>query len=254
VLYDPAVAELSEVVQKRFDVLMGRNSRSLRASGAVVLVDIRDPNLEFTLVRLLDEKALLISMPDAVHGASARAGLVEVPYLGGSMRLASGLYRIAAMRGTPLYHLVSAFSEDGPQVTIRADSGLARPGVEDEPIAVAMARQLAVFTKMLAEDPAHWRQWRALVPVPCAVPAPRPGAPWFDPGRFLVLDAGARIWLMCRFSQRTYALPREAHAILFNATDESSFRAAVSGLGLSSEIIEPLIWIIRGTDPHVLVF
>jgi hypothetical protein len=107
--------------------------------------------------------------------------------------------------------------------------------------------------EVVSRDPAQWRQWRALVPVPRSVAARNANEPLFDANRFLVLDTGARVWIMCRQSQRTFAMPRDAYAALVRCPDEPAFRASVSDTALAPDAVASLLLLLRGADPHSLI-
>lgn len=254
VLYDAAIAELNEPLLKRFEVFIGRNTGELRRSGAITLVDIRDPKLEFQLLRHLDENRLVVAMPDAVHGSRTRTGVVELPFLGGAMRVAGGMYRIAAMRGTPLVHVVHAHRPHGPQITVERHASAALASADPAPFAAALAAMLQPFTATLTADPAQWRQWRALVPTPTAPPSARPDGPLFDRERFLVLAVGRRVWILCRQSQRTFALPEDVFAALEQSADERAFRTAVrASAEFPADALEALLLLLKGSDPHAFI-
>lgn len=252
VLYDAAVAELNPALLQRFEILIGRSAAQLRHTGAVTLTDIRDRSLDFHLLRHLDEGRLIVAMSDAVHGSRPRPGAIDLPLLGGRIRVAGGIYRIAGARRTPLLNLALAFADDGPHLAIshHPTDGFASASPAD--FAAAVTHLLAAFSENVARDPAQWRQWRALVPAPVAATPAAPGAPLLDRDRVLVLDTGHLVWLMCRASQRTLALPPAVFRLLASSPDVPAFRDALAQSATPLENLDALLSLLTGRDPHAL--
>lgn|GEM_PF-1949037 len=253
VLYDAAVAELSQVLLQRFEVLIGRSAAELRRSGEVTLTDIRDRQLDFHLLRHLDEGRLIVVMPDAVHGSRPRATAVELPLLGRSVRVTGGIYRIAGLRGTPLLNLALEFDDDGPRLTIERHESVGLAEMKREELAGRVETILGGFLGGVGRNLSQWRQWRALVPAPVVAPPPRPGAPLLDRERILILNTDHHVWLMCRSSQRTLAIESTVFRALEQAADEAAFRAAVVREGLPIANLEELVMLLTGRDPHASI-
>lgn len=94
--------------------------------------------------------ALLDAPPDG------RRDVVSVPFCGRKIGLPSGLVRLAARAGVPIYLYTAALAHDGGMRLLRVEGPLRATDT-----AAAMARVGAALDQAVRDDPAAWHYWGA---------------------------------------------------------------------------------------------
>lgn len=252
ILYDAEVADLTAATRRRFDAFLGTDSQTLESDGTLALLNLHARSLDALIHRHIGEQRWIIVLPDAVHARRARPGRVELPLLGGSIRLAAGIYQIAADRRLPLVHLPFHLGPDGPVLDPCVMDARSLAGCEPHHLRDATAGLLNVFLETLRAHPEQWRQWRLLVPAPVTPVPPDSATRLFDPQRILHVETVAAHWLMCASSQRVIPVPSNVWHALVDAQDEAEFRSRLDQEGTNYPRVDELLQLLAGDDPHQL--
>lgn len=149
-----------ESLKSQAEMYYGQSWKQFNHNHQVRFIDINDPKLHFHLISNFLNNRLLVVFPDTVLAQQGKGEPVNVPLLNQSITVASGIFKIAAMKQIPIIPVVHGFNRSGFYLHFK--DVIETQSMFEDDIAQQVASVIAPQVLNLEQNAAIWSQWEGI--------------------------------------------------------------------------------------------